>query len=197
MPCYKYIITNACGHKGRDDYIHCGADHPDDLTSNSKCYESSDDRRFNLKRMSVCMGRSYCDEACAAAALGWYCCTCNYERVTGFVNPQTGIPMHSCENGLLHALCSECRGMNEPSDAVRNLEKLLDELETDINDMGDAEDDETLWRKSTSKHSSIGRGLLSSSLKTIRADNGTMQESQRSFAPTARPGFWNRVRSRS
>ena len=126
MTCFKYIIANACGHRGRDAFVYCNSDHDNEATSNSVCYESVRER-LNRDPIKICVGSSFCSSRCEAVVLGWFCCSCGYRRVHGVVDFVTDMLVHETEGGDLHGFCDTCVSANA-HEMVKDVESLTNTL---------------------------------------------------------------------
>lgn len=108
MVCFKYVVTNGCGHIRVTVYTHCGGEHDDNENANRSCYRSAPEEDRN-RAVSVCMGTEFCNRGCRGLYMGWICCTCGFRHVDGFYHPTLRMVVHLTGNGMIHGFCSGCR----------------------------------------------------------------------------------------
>ncbi|KAF4460196.1 hypothetical protein FALBO_13037 [Fusarium albosuccineum] len=110
MPCFKYTISNACGHVTSSMYRYCGQEHIDDQIFNESCFTFT---YGNHEVTPVRVGNTFCNRGCEAETVGWRCCTCGYKPVDGYYHTMVKMLVHNTESGDLHGFCDKCVTEND------------------------------------------------------------------------------------
>ncbi|KJZ70492.1 hypothetical protein HIM_10121 [Hirsutella minnesotensis 3608] len=110
MSCYRYSVSNGCGHINACMFRFCNG-HENTIEEMNRCFDTNHTTMTNGTK--VRMGNDFCNRGCEAMTVGWRCCTCGYKSVTGYYHPTAKMLVHDDPYGNAHGFCTRCLTENQ------------------------------------------------------------------------------------